>query len=151
IEKDMWGKRFPVYFRWKEQWYHRYQKTGYIDSLTGFRYSGVMSKNDCINYPIQGSAFHCLLWSLVHLDQYLYNHGYDSRIVGQIHDSIVLDIHPDELEDVVRLIRKITTDELLSNWKWIIVPLEVEFEICDVDASWADKKELNFFLNILGL
>ena len=65
-----------------------------------------------------------------------------SRIIGQIHDAIVLDVYPPELPMLVEHIVDITTKKLPEAWDWISVPLTVEFEVCDVDASWADKKEL---------
>jgi DNA polymerase-1 len=142
IEEDFWGRRFKVYARWKEIWWRQYQKNGYVDMLTGFRCQGVMSRNDAINYPVQGAAFHCLLWSFIELDKFLRWNGYQSRIIGQIHDAIVLDVYPPELEELVQVIKNITTVQLPQIWEWIIVPLEVDFEICDVDASWADKKKL---------
>ena len=142
IEQDFWGKRFRQYARWKERWWHEYQKTGYIDMLTGFRCKGLMGKNDAINYPIQGSAFHCLLWSFIELDKMLVQNKWRSRIIGQIHDAIVLDVYPPELPMLVKHIVDITTKKLPEAWNWISVPLTVEFEICDVDTSWADKKEL---------
>ena len=142
IEQDFWGKRFRVYARWKEKWWHQYQKMGYVDLLTGFRCKGLMSKNDAINYPVQGAAFHCLLWSFIQLDRMLHEQHWNSRIIGQIHDAIILDVDPTELSALVHEIKRITTIDLPNAWKWIIVPLDVEFEICDVDASWADKKEL---------
>ncbi len=142
IEEDFWGKRFKVYARWKERWWHQYQKTGYVDLLTGFRCQGLMSKNDAINYPVQGAAFHCLLWSFIQLDAEL-NEKWESRIIGQIHDAIVLDVYPAELPALVQKIRDITTLKLPEAWPWIIVPLDVEFEYCDIDAPWSEKKELN--------
>jgi len=142
IENDFWTKRFPHYARWKEKWWKQYQRLGYVDMLTGFRCSGLMSKNDAINYPVQGAAFHCLLWSLIHIDKMLIDSKWRTRIIGQIHDSIILDVHPPELPMLVKHIKHIATEELPKAWDWIIVPLEVDFEYCDVDASWADKKEL---------
>jgi len=142
IEEDFWGKRFRVYARWKERWWHDYQKKGYVDLYTGFRCRGMMGKNDAINYPIQGAAFHCLLWSLIQLDYFLYTYKWRSRIIGQIHDSIVLDVHPDEFFSLIAHIKKITTEDLPKAWDWIIIPLEVDFEYCEVDAPWSEKKEL---------
>jgi len=141
IEDDFWNKRFPVYKKWKEKWWNLYQKYGYIDLHTGFRCSGVMGKNDISNYPVQGTAFHCLLWSFIELDKELRKKGYDTRLIGQIHDSIILDVNPTELERVYLLTREITTERLPKAWNWITVPLEVDFELSDVDKSWADKKE----------
>lgn len=144
IENDFWGKRFPHYAKWKERWWRQYQRDGYFDTLTGFRCSGVMGRNDCINYPVQGSAFHCLLWAFIRLDSILNapNSSWRSRIIGQVHDSMIIDVYPPELNELVPLIRKITCEDLPRAWSWINVPLEVDFEICDVDASWADKEKL---------
>ncbi len=61
IEYDFWNKRFKVYKQWKINNVKRYMKNGYLKMKTGFTCSGIMGKNDINNYPIQGSAFHCLL------------------------------------------------------------------------------------------
>jgi len=37
--------------------------------------------------------------------------------------------------------KQIACEELPKAWDWINVPLDVDFEVCDVDASWADKKD----------
>jgi len=142
IEEDFWGNRFKVYAKWKERWWKQYQKDGYIDMLTGFRCTGLMERNDCINYPVQGAAFHCLLWSFYQLDMIFQVRGYRTRIIGQIHDSILFDLYPPELNAVVTLVQRVTCNDLPLAWPWVIVPLDVDFEICDVDASWAEKKEL---------
>jgi DNA polymerase I-like protein with 3'-5' exonuclease and polymerase domains len=72
--------------------------------------------------------------------------GMKSKIIGQIHDSIVLDLTPDELPDVLRLCHDIMTIKLREEWDWITVPLEVEFELTPVDGAWFLKKELNKIL-----
>jgi DNA polymerase I-like protein with 3'-5' exonuclease and polymerase domains len=107
--------------------------------LTGFRCSGVMSRNDAINYPVQGAAFHCLLWSFIQIDRRMLHQNWDTKIIGQIHDAIVLDVHPDELEMVIEVVEQITCRDLPEAWKWINVPLEVDVDIYPVDKSWADK------------
>jgi DNA polymerase I-like protein with 3'-5' exonuclease and polymerase domains len=140
IENDFWGNRFKEYAAWKERWWKSYQKYGYIDMKTGFRCSGVMSRNDCINYPVQGAAFHCLLWSLIQLDVLIYfKEKLDSKIIGQIHDSIVIDANPNEVDYLIPIIRDITCRRLREEWDWIIVPLEIDIELHPVDGSWADK------------
>lgn len=144
IEQDFWGVRFADYAAWKDRWYRTYQKYGYIDILTGFRCHGPMGKNDCINYPVQGAAFHCLLWSFTELDRIMREEGWDTRLVGQIHDSMILDVNPDELEHVVKVLHRVTCHDLPETWKWINVPLEVEVEVCPVDGSWAEKTEYKF-------
>jgi DNA polymerase I-like protein with 3'-5' exonuclease and polymerase domains len=139
IEYDFWTNRFPDYAKWKRHWWNLYKRRGYVDLLTGFRCHGVMSKNDATNYPVQGAAFHCLLWSFIQLDRML--ERMDTKLLGQIHDSVLLDVHPDELEKVSAMVQMVTTKLLPDTWKWIIVPLEVDAEICPVDGSWAEKEK----------
>lgn len=140
IEQDFWGTRFPVYAEWKEEWWREYLKTGSINMLTGFTCYGVMGKNDCINYPVQGSAFHCLLWGFIELDRYFEKNNFKTRLIGQIHDAVIFDVHPDELEKVIEVSRHILIEKLPENWKWICVPLEVEAEVGNVDESLDDLK-----------
>lgn len=142
VEEDFWGNRFYHYDKWKEKNWNDYKKKGYIDLLTGFRCSGVMRRNDVNNYGTQGAAFHCLLWSFIELDALIQRKKLDTRLVGQIHDSIILDVNPDELEFIVKAAQRITTKELPAYWKWIIVPLEIEMDFCLVDQPWSEKKAL---------
>lgn len=136
VEAHFWGKRFQVYQEWKEEFYAKYQKNGYIDLLTGFRCSGVMNRNEVINYPVQGSAFHCLLWSFNKIFAISKRQEWDSRLVGQIHDDMILDVEPSELEHIVRIVRKVTCKLMPANWSWIIVPIDIEIELAGVDDPW---------------
>ena len=140
IEKHFWGTRFPVYASWKQQWWQKYQKTGRIAMFTGFECSGLMGRNDCINYPIQGAAFHCLLLLFIELDSLIISQKWKTRVIGQIHDAILLDVHPSELSEVVTNITNITTQRLHKIWSWITIPLTVEADLGGIDSSWADLK-----------
>jgi len=141
VEDDFWNRRFKVYQQWKDRWLAAYQRKGYFDSLTGFRYRGIYRRNQVINYPVQGAAFHCLLWSFIQMDKWLFENNMDTKLIGQIHDAMVLDVNPNELQKVYQKIREITTQQLPATWDWIIVPLDISFEITDVDKPWADKYE----------
>lgn len=142
IERHFWTKRFPVYNKWRNTWWNAYQQKGWFRMKTGFISSGVMDRNQVINSPVQGAAFHCLLWSFIQLSNYLTKHKFDSKIIFQIHDSIIVDINPDELLQVIEIARQITTIDLPKAFPWIIAPLEVEMELSDVDKSWNEKKEI---------
>lgn len=141
IEKHFWSKRFPVYAKWKKKWFADYEKKGYFDMYTGFRCSGIMGRNDAVNYPVQGAAFHCLLWSFIELDKIMRREQWKSKLIGQIHDSILFDIHPDELEYVIATAKRITEVELSKAWDWINVPLTIDVELCKVDESWLHKQD----------
>lgn len=140
VEEDFWGRRFRVYSSWKEKWWNQYLRRGWYQMLTGFISRGVFSRNEVINGGIQGSAFHCLLWSLIKLQGWLKANNMKSMIIGQIHDSIILDVVRKELEDVLHACKRIMTRELLKAWDWIIVPLEIEAEIGE--ENWHMKKPI---------
>ncbi len=142
MEDSFWGDRFSVYNDWKEKWWTNYLNKGYFDMLTGFRYGGIAKKNAVNNAGIQGSAFHALLWSFNRIHEELPAIGKRNRILGQVHDSIILNVHPDDLQDVLGLIREISTERVRKHWGWINVPLEVDAEASPVDGTWFDKQEI---------
>lgn len=146
IEDHFWNTRFPVYTEWKNKHWKAYQKKGYFDTLTGFRIGGVIRRNQVINFPVQGSAFHCLLWCLIQIQKALRKYKMKTKIVGQIHDSIVADIHCKELNDFLQLAFEIMTVKLPQAWKWIIVPMKVEAELAPPGASWYEKKAIDYSL-----
>ncbi len=134
-------ERFPDYAAWKERWWNVYKKYGYIDLYTGFRCSGIMTKEQVTNLPIQGAAFHCLLWSFIEVDKYIQKEKWDTKLIGQIHDSMVFDANPKEVDHVLEVVHKITSIDLPKAWKWIIVPMEVEVEKCPVNGAWSQKQK----------
>jgi DNA polymerase-1 len=139
VEDKFWNERFPVYTQWKKDWKKEYDKKGYFDLYTGFRCSGFMKKNDVLNYQIQGSAFHCLLWSLIQLHKWLKKYKMKTVIVGQIHDEVVLDMLESEIEVVLSKCKEIMTVDIVKHWPWIIAPLEVEADFCPPNGTWYDK------------
>jgi DNA polymerase-1 len=140
VERRFWGKRFPVYAKWKENHWEKYLETGYIDLHTGFRCSGLAKKNEVINWPVQGSAFHCLLWSLIKVNDWLRTSDKRSHIIGQIHDAILFDAHPEEVEEIIEVVEQISCHDIREHWPWIITPLEVEVDITPIDGSWITKE-----------
>ncbi len=138
VENDFWGNRFRVYNEWRNAWVEKYRKRGYLKMLTGFTCSGVMRRNEIINYPIQGTAFHCLLLTFIKLDEVMRKEKWDSRLIGQIHDSIIMDVHPDELSHIEKTAHKIVREDLPNAWPWIIIPLEIEIDVYGVDQPWIE-------------
>lgn len=136
VEDDFWNRRFRVYQQWKEDWVAQYRKRGYLRTLTGFVCSGVMRGNEIVNYPIQGVAFHCLLMTFIKVDEAARREGWKSRLVGQIHDSMVMDVVPEELPHIEATMKDIVGNYLPKIWPWIIVPLEIEIDTYGVDHPW---------------
>lgn len=147
IEEDFWERRFRVYTGWKEKWKEQYRKRGYFDLFTGFRCSGVMRDNQIVNYPMQGTGFHCLLRSFIRLNQEMKRLRFKSGLFGQIHDDAVSYVHPKEAREYKELLWDISVNELRKQWPWVITPVEVDLEACEVDHSWAESHNFDEIFN----
>ncbi len=143
VEKDYWIK-FKIFKHWQREAYESFAKTGIIDTFFGFRISGFLGKNDIINYRFQASAFHCLLWSIIEINKELKKRKLDTKIIGQVHDCCLYDMVPEEKDEVMHLSYEIATQRIRKEFSWIIVPLDLEFEVTDINQSWYYKKEIKF-------
>ena len=94
------------------------------------------------NYPVQGFATADIV-PIVLLEIETRLNGYKSMLVNSVHDSVVLDVHPLEEKDVLRII-----DDVNKSLKSIVesyydidvnVPLLLESKIGD---NWLDVKDV---------
>ncbi len=94
------------------------------------------------NYPVQSFATADIVpVALLHIEKLL--KGMQSCIVNTVHDSIVIDVHPDEERQVIDVINQ-TNEDLLDiiTLRWGItfnVPLLLESKIGD---NWLDTKDV---------
>jgi DNA polymerase-1 len=144
VEYDFWNRRFSVYGKWKKDWWNSYLTKGYFDIYSGFRVQGLLAKNDVINYPVQGAAFHCLLWALIRVNKILKKRKMRTLVVGQIHDSLIADVYIPELTDYLNIVRQVMTEDIKEQFPWLIVPLDIENEITPPGATWYDKQVVDF-------
>jgi DNA polymerase I len=142
IQEDFWGKRFPVYYDWRNEWVAKYKRLGYMRTLTDFIIKGIYSRNFIFNAPVQGSAFHCLLRSVIRINEEVRKRRMKSKPVSQIHDSALAYVWHTEYEDFLYMARGIMVDELRKEWPWIITPLKIGIEAAPLGGSWADKKKV---------
>lgn len=136
VVEDFW-KKFSVFRKWQKDTLEFYAKNLYVENYLGFRRHGPLTRNEITNTAIQGSAFMCLLWAFNRLDDIQYEEGWNSRLRGQIHDSIVGSLDPDEKNYVLPTIKRVMEEELVKEFKWINVPMVAEFEMAPVGGSWA--------------
>ena len=145
VEEIFWNQRFPGYRDWKKQWWADYQNQGRFITPSGFLVQwgkgGPLAKNDAINSPIQGPSFHCLLFTLIRLQKWLNKNKFKTCLVGQIHDSLIGDSPPDEIDRVLNEAKRIIAEDLPRFFPWLTVPMEIECEVSDVGASWYEKRE----------
>jgi len=94
------------------------------------------------NYPVQSFATADIVpLVLIHIEKRL--EPLNSCIVNTVHDSIVIDVHPDEYNDVVFILKQINSDlqNIIQN-KFSItfnVPLLLEAKI---GYNWLDTKDV---------
>lgn len=143
-EKYFWYDQFKVYTKWKKSWYEKYLRRGWFPSYTGFTYRGVYRKNQVTNFSIQGSAFHCLLWSIIEINKRLKKYGMKARIIGQIHDSILADVPKREVQQYLSIAHEVMTERLAKHWDWITVPMQMEPDVSPPGQSWYHKQPWEF-------
>ena len=149
-------ERFIEKFKGVASWHGRLAQqaldtsTIKIPSGREFRFNNVYRlKNNSItnftqikNYPVQSFATaDCVLLCLVYMDKLLKDK--QSCIVNTVHDSIVIDIHPSEIDEVIQVINDTNSNlkSLIDN-KWNIdfnVPLLLEAKIGN---NWLDTKDI---------
>ena len=90
------------------------------------------AERQAMNAPIQGLAADIFKVALVRLDEALRDQQAASRLVLQVHDEVILELHPSESAEVTEL-----TVATMRNAADLAVPLEVHVA---VGSSWADAK-----------
>jgi len=131
------GHFHDLYSR-KLQWVKSYDQRGWFPLLTGFVCRGDYTRNQLFNLPVQGPAFHILLWALVRLTKELRRNGMRSVVVGEVHDSILVDAVKSEVQDVLNMMLKIMTVDVSKAMPWLTVPLAIGVDVAE--DNWHSKK-----------
>lgn len=121
---------------------------GYIDTPFGnrralpdihspVRWKREKAEREAVNTPVQGAAGIITLMALIIVDEEMYSHGYQSMLVNTVHDSILTDVYPGELDNVAEL--QVTVMENLHeyatlympdiNLDWLTCPLKADVEV----------------------
>ena len=104
--------------RWKDKAVKDYLQKGYVELYTGFRRHGLLDRKQIVNTPIQGTAFHCLLWSYMRVSEIAESEGWESNLIGQIHDEMIADVVPEEEEHVAATIKRVMCEDIKEWAKW---------------------------------
>ena len=143
VENRLWEK-YKYVKQWQQNLIKSYLEKGFISLFTGHKRRGLMTVNELINAPIQGTAFLCLLWSFIQLNRRLKHTNYSAKLRLQVHDSLFSDTLPDEQVKYIQLVEQVATKEIMEYAPWLIVPLEMEHELSQIGGSWLDKEEVIF-------
>ena len=117
------------------------RETGYVETIFGRRryIPDINSKNgtlrtlaerNAVNAPIQGTSADIIKMAMIEVDKAMAEAGMKSRMVLQIHDELVFDAIPEEIEDLKRIVI-----DRMENVVKLSVPLTVE---CNYGKNWLE-------------
>lgn len=88
------------------------------------------AERNAVNAPIQGSAADIVKLAMVAVDKAMTKANVQSKMILQVHDELVFDVHKDEQEIMKALVK-----EAMETAVSLAVPMEVEMELAD---NWLD-------------
>lgn len=117
------------------------RKTGYIETILGRRryLADINSANavvrgfaerNAINAPIQGSAADIIKVAMINIHREFHKNNFKSKMIMQVHDELVFDVHKSEVE----LVKPIIKENMMGAVQ-IAVPLEVDM---NTGSNWLE-------------
>jgi len=129
---DGYFAEYPNIAKYMENQKEYARKKGYVETILGRKRTlkDINSRNatvrgfaerNAINSPIQGSAADLIKVAMINIHEKMKKKDYRSKMILQVHDELVFDVHKDEVEDIQKLVNK----EMSTAIK-LDVPLVVE-------------------------
>ncbi|MCX7883855.1 MAG: DNA polymerase I [Caloramator sp.] len=114
---DNYFKRYEGVRKYLDTAIEQGRKNGYVKTiLNRIRYIPELNSSNktlrafgerlAMNTPIQGSAADIIKIAMVNVDKRLQSEGLKSRLLLQVHDELVIEVHKDELQYVSDLVKK---------------------------------------------
>jgi DNA polymerase-1 len=133
--KDLIDAYYKTYPRLKEYISEQVElarEQGYVQTISGRRryLKDINSQNqvvrggaerNAVNAPIQGSAADIIKIAMINIQKRLIDEGWKSKMLLQVHDELVFDVHTTELERIKSMIK-----HEMENAFILEVPLEVD-------------------------
>ena len=109
---DSYFKQYPAIKEFMDRTIAAARESGYVETLTGRRryFPDLTSGNQtirgnaersAINTPIQGSAADMIKLAMIRIDALLREKPYQSKMLLQVHDELVFDLHAGEQDELV--------------------------------------------------
>ncbi len=136
-------ERFPGVRAYMDNIIVQAKTDGYVTTLLGRRrYLPELKSNNynirsfgeraALNTPIQGTAADIIKLAMIDVHGKLQEGGYQSRLILQVHDELVIDAAPDEVTAVGALLK-----ESMENAYTLDVPIVAQLAVGD---NWLDAK-----------
>ncbi len=132
---DTYYKTYPKLRNYIHEQVEFAREHGYVSTVMGRRryLKDITARNhvvrsaaerNAVNAPIQGSAADIIKVAMINIQKKLKDKNYKSKMLLQVHDELVFDVHKDELEELKALIKT----EMENAFK-LEVPLDVEIGV----------------------
>ena len=143
---DSYFARYPGVEDFLERTLESCRKTGYVRTILGRRRAirGVragagrqrnLPERTAINTVVQGSAADLIKLAMLSIDKRLDRDGFRARMLLQIHDELIFEVSPDEIDALASMV-----DEEMSRVLDLRVPLKVDLKS---GRNWADCEPWN--------
>jgi DNA polymerase-1 len=144
---DAYFARYPHVLAYQDQLLENCRQRGYVSTILGRRraINGIRPRTsyrqrnqperEAVNMEIQGSAADLIKIAMVNIHRRLKKEKRRARMLLQIHDELVFEAPPEELDDVTTLVRQEMTGALSDRLQ---VPLKVDLS---VGPNWLDVQE----------
>ena len=138
---DSYFDQYPTIKGYMEETVAKARENGYVETIMKRRryLKDINSANavvrgfaerNAVNAPIQGSAADVIKMAMIGVDGAMKEANMKSKMLLQVHDELVFDVHESEIEQLQKLVKY----EMESAVE-IAVPMEVEMEVGD---NWLD-------------
>jgi DNA polymerase-1 len=138
---DSYFTEFPAIKRYMDDSINMAREKEYVETILGRRryLRDINSRNittrgfaerNAINAPIQGSAADIIKIAMVNIHQWLEKKKLKTKMIMQVHDELVFDLHKDEADIV-----KENVTALMKHAVHLAVPMEVEVGIA---TNWLE-------------
>jgi uracil-DNA glycosylase family 4 len=153
---EAWYRRFPGVAKWQEATKDHIISHGFVQNIFGRsrhlhganRYSGVGRRmlRQGVNFPIQSGASDLMVYGIMPaVTRDLLKEDLGSVVVGNIHDAIIIDTHPDEKEAVDGIIKVNFSDPELPACGTLMNPgarrwsnissIPIEYDVTEIGAG----------------
>ena len=140
---ERYFKSFPGVQDYMEESIHEARKNGYSTTLLQRRryIPEITSRNfnirsfaerTAMNTPIQGSAADVIKLAMINMNERLKKEGLKTRMLLQVHDELIFETPPEELEILMKIV-----PEEMENAIDLNVPLKVDYAY---GPTWFDAK-----------
>ncbi|URJ28705.1 DNA polymerase I [Blochmannia endosymbiont of Camponotus sp. C-046] len=132
---DRYFNRYPGVMKYMQHIREHVNKYGYVSTLDGRKlylpdiYSTNISQKksaerSAINAPMQGSAADIIKKAMISIDNWLQKNEIPARIIMQVHDELVFEVHHDLIDPVIRKIKTLMEECFIMD-----VPLKVDIGV----------------------